>query len=315
MNDSGIREISVSAKLDESGFSASAKSRTTTLIDELIGGTLDLVYQPLRRAVQRQQHKTELQKIELQDDLEHRMVVRLNRDERRKQQNREAVAQLTCEELLSLPAPAGQELDDTGEIDPDWLSMFGRFAENASSDKLRLLWGRIAAGEVRQVGSFSAYTLRIVSELDTETARKFEAVAKYQMDDKFIAMPIAVMQSQKLELSDLVEAGFLQQASPSFQAINHRSGNWSCILNGDLCLRVHLRQHISVPLVPLTRAGREIGRLLQKQPDDFVLRFIAANHITDDCLIELCRVKNSQGLEIECEPIEVLRRPKSESLF
>ena len=70
--------------------------------------------------------------------------------------NKRHVAMLAVEHLASpsLDTEAGPE-SDAEEVDLDWLNYFGGYAEKASSKKVRDLWARVLAGEIRHPGSFS----------------------------------------------------------------------------------------------------------------------------------------------------------------
>lgn len=64
--------------------------------------------------------------------------------------------------------------ESTHTVKDDWLDYFEREAEMASSDDLRLAFGKILAGECRRPGSFSKSTLRVLSQLSQETANSFQ---------------------------------------------------------------------------------------------------------------------------------------------
>jgi hypothetical protein len=92
----------------------------------------------------------------------------------RKQINREAIAEITVEELKALPAPDSDARRSGAPISQDWLNRFGPFAENASSDELRALFGRILAGEIRRPGSFSIRALEILASISQGDAATFQ---------------------------------------------------------------------------------------------------------------------------------------------
>jgi hypothetical protein len=108
----------------------------------------------------------------------------------RKQINAAAVAVETIDALKALPAPTPEEMAAAPEeesekrIDDDWMNQFSRFAEDASSDDLRQIWGRVLAGEIRKAGSFSRHTLRFIAELDTTDSRKLR-VCRTKVDRRF----------------------------------------------------------------------------------------------------------------------------------
>lgn len=77
------------------------------------------------------------------------------------------------------------KVDDTPlpEVNDDWLNSFMRYAEDASSEQMQKIWGRILAGEVQKPGQFSKATLRTIAELDAETALAFEQLKDHIVGD------------------------------------------------------------------------------------------------------------------------------------
>jgi Protein of unknown function (DUF2806) len=140
----------------------------------------------------------------------------LVRGQYRKQHNREAVATAMIE---SLGAEAKQESVDganfsTAEIDDDWLNVFERYAEDASSERFQNLWGRVLSGEIRRPGRFSTRTLRFLSEFSQADALTFEKFARCSFGDvapKSLACP-----PEKVDMRDwiyLESSGLIQGAT------------------------------------------------------------------------------------------------------
>jgi hypothetical protein len=99
----------------------------------------------------------------------HRAMDALVAREYRKQESRESVAKEFVAEMQhdnSEPAP-------DAEIDDDWLNVFERYAEDASTERMQQLWGKVLAGEVRKPGRFSMRTLRFLSEFSQNDALLF----------------------------------------------------------------------------------------------------------------------------------------------
>lgn len=90
----------------------------------------------------------------------------------RKARNRVQIAQRAAEHAGASGANGAQ-----GKApDEDWMNAFMRFAEDASSEQLQDLFGRILAGQVVRPGSFALATLRAVAELDQAIAQDFSLV-------------------------------------------------------------------------------------------------------------------------------------------
>lgn len=95
-----------------------------------------------------------------------------NAEERRKLENRAAIAQIAVEDISTNPGKS----DAPSEVETDWLNTFSRLSEDKSSDDLRLLFGKILAGEIRSPGSFSLRTLQFVASISKPEA---ELISKF----------------------------------------------------------------------------------------------------------------------------------------
>lgn len=60
------------------------------------------------------------------------------------------------------------------EISDDWLAEFENIAKIKSSEEMALVFGKILSGEIVKPGTFSIKTLKIVSELDSNSAKTFQ---------------------------------------------------------------------------------------------------------------------------------------------
>ena len=59
------------------------------------------------------------------------------------------------------------------EPDPDFVATFFNYIQNVSSEQFQTLWAKVLAGEVKSPGHTSLRTLRILRDLDQDTARLF----------------------------------------------------------------------------------------------------------------------------------------------
>lgn len=103
----------------------------------------------------------------------------------RGQINKEAIARKAIE--YSAGAPNNDDhLKSASAPDDDWMNVFEKHAENASSERLQDLWGRVLAGEVRKRGAFSLKTLGFIAELDQPVAELFERYKLNLLMGKFL---------------------------------------------------------------------------------------------------------------------------------
>src|SRR5271165_851142 len=99
--------------------------------------------------------------------------------EYRRQKNKEDIAIKTIDILVETsqqPKPSETRLPPQ-DVDEDWLNVFEKYAEDASSERMQMLWARVLAGEIRTPKRFSLKTLRFLAELDSYTAQLFEKYA------------------------------------------------------------------------------------------------------------------------------------------
>jgi Protein of unknown function (DUF2806) len=130
----------------------------------------------------------------------------------KQQHNREEVVFKTIENLqISPPDAAPQETPSE-----DWLNLFGRYAENASSEKMREHWAHILEGEIRKPGSFSFITLHLASVLDERLARIIESFRPWIFDRESIPFVEPITGGARYnDLVTLAAIGFVSIANHS----------------------------------------------------------------------------------------------------
>jgi hypothetical protein len=197
-----------------------------------------------------------------------RAVSALVRKAYTQQKNREAVAAAMLDELTegqptnSESAPETEALD----IDEDWLNVFERHAENASTARMQKLWGRVIAGEVRHPGSYSMRTLRFLSEFSQSDALKFEEFCQNAFGD---IAPSSIVKPDDIDLSKLLSleaAGLIQGASGLGLSKTFTFNNNGVVFlrEKDLCIgfRGEPGSSFNVKVIALSPLGEELIGLL-----------------------------------------------------
>lgn len=67
-----------------------------------------------------------------------------------------------------------QNQENQEEISDDWLNEFENYAKLKSSDDMRIIFGKILSGEIKNPGTFSIRTIRLISQLDNQAAKLFQ---------------------------------------------------------------------------------------------------------------------------------------------
>lgn len=218
MGDHLDREISVSAGLTEAGVEARAQSRFVAAVDRLGGNVMELMNAPMERRIARQRiiaaSEAELiaavtrfgiEKLQSDPAFAERVAERHFTRVFEKQQNKDGVLREALEDLRHDYSETNG--NGSASLDGQFLERLEHYAEGASSEELRQKWGRVLSAEIKEPGTFSAKAMRIVDELDSETARLFEAFCTHAFNG---VVPKCL--SGNLEFSDLkqlVSAGLV----------------------------------------------------------------------------------------------------------
>lgn len=191
-------------------------------------------------------------------------------DSVRKVRNRLCVAHSAAQHIAD-QAAAGASTEGSAIPDEDWMNSFMRNAEDASSERLQDLFGRILAGEVLRPGAFSLTTLRAVRELDQQAANDFIYAWSKSVGDAIDYSTEWQRGDGFLRWKRLAEAGLMATSStaqflPPFVAINGDLATWTPFFAGPYWLTVWYRQGYAAQWdhIDFTRVGREVGKLLDE---------------------------------------------------
>ena len=187
----------------------------------------------------------------------------------RKARNRLNVAQSAAERLAETVQTGGGG-EGAAPPDEDWMNSFARFAEDASSERLQGLFGRILAGQIVRPGAFGLATLRVVSELDQALASDFSlawAKSVGQDVDYSSEWRRGEYFSRWKRLSDagLMAPTDIGQFPPSSDQMGGNHLPWIPMAAGSVMMMAHFQQGATSPWmhIEFTRIGRELGSLLE----------------------------------------------------
>lgn len=278
MNDGGASNLPAQLADAASSMAKAMVPGMVKALDRLVGAAIDVPVAKLEQKKAKIDAQTESYKLveaaiaqavvaQAGGDPEtsQRAMSVLVRKEYRKQINREAVAAAMVEDMrehASNLASVNAELP-TAELDEDWLNVFERYAEDASSERLQGLWGRVLAGEIRQPGRFSSRTLRFLSEFSQADALTFEAFAKSAFGDAAPKSLVAPPDRDDFtELIYLEANGLIQGVSGiGFQrTLTLDANGYGLMAEGDLriVLKGEPNSQIVREIVVLTPLGQEL---------------------------------------------------------
>jgi hypothetical protein len=318
-NDDATDQVSFEFQVNEAGLKGSLRSRLITAFDRLVGHRLDLwgVGMERRLRLERERIKVEEELIRAEGEaakakllaaheVGDQVLDRFLANESRKQANKCAVLREAIIDLKALPPPE-EAPDNTTPMSDDWLNFFGSYAEKASSEHMRKLWGQILAGEIRRVGSFSINTLRVAAEIDLEIAQEFQSVVRTRTTYGYIPEPPNVQGHLLDRLTLLEEVGLLQEVNGHIGIdLRTNDDNIGFCVHKTQCIRFKLNKASvgrmkyfktycpRLPIIKITRAGREICSIVPEEADDVFLR-AAAEAIADHCETVELPLRNPQA--------------------
>lgn len=291
------REVAIAAKLEANGITLRAKSRAVAALDRLVGSLFDMPAAFLEGVSRKKRLQDEIgerlknaqariaeQQIEGMPELGAVLIHDVLEDRARKQVNAAGVAIEAIDVIKALPPPepspaSGTEEAPQDNIDEDWMNQFVRFAEDASSERLQQVWGRVLAGEIVKPGSFSRHTLRFVAELDKETAENCELVGRDVVGTWLLKRDnwneghdyLVSVDLQRLGIIDGVGIGGPQQ---NFTV--DANGNTAIVCKTwGIFIRGTPGTKLSFPVFVLTRMGQEVMSLLNVVDEVQNLREVA----------------------------------------
>ncbi|MGE0241048.1 MAG: DUF2806 domain-containing protein [Parvibaculaceae bacterium] len=273
-------DISVADELARRGITGSRNTRAVAAIGRLLGDAVDVLRAPFAgHEAGKGDEAAAMAAAALQSMApgERKRLAPIlaahYREMLTKHENKRAVVAHAVEELKRIAPEADGARGADGPMSDDWLNFFAAYAEKAASEKLRQTFGHVLSGEIRRPGAFSVFTLRIVSELDAESAGLFQRIAARAFSmDATSAVPSTVLKPEGLrgpflhQMLKLEALGLIQEVGGDFSISTSTAEPGAQIWArfGPLLLRGELKTkvHFTLPLLKLTDAGAELCAII-----------------------------------------------------
>jgi hypothetical protein len=170
------------------------------------------------------------------------------------QENRESVAKIAIENLSEEPPENTEE----GPSD-DWMNRFERYAEDASSDETRMMFGTILAGEIRKPGNVSFSTLHFVTMLDQATAKLVRRVLPHTTDDGTTFIGCIQPPLSFSEIVSLEQSGFWRTKTESVFSVGDDGVSHSRVREGlGLHFKTSPNKSITLDSSIVSKSGRDL---------------------------------------------------------
>ena len=325
MSDSGqdhlSNEIRLEASLSERGISGRVRSRAVAALDRLLGSLFDIPTATWEAASRRIRARSDQEakliasetvpiKNVLENDKELGRIIAEHQlsSQIKYIANKHNVGNLAIEYLSKEDSNEEQDSEDIS-LEEDWLNYFEQYAEKASSDRMRDLWARILAGEIRKPQSFSLITLRFLAELDQEIASLFQNVTEHRLQNGLILSPGSKQLRGELLLNliFLEEVGLLQNVSPALNQNMTPDNGVVFWREGDYLLRAGAKKNIKLNSIRITRVGREITSILPPTDKLSVLEHIANKIENQVEWLEIHEIIKEDGNILSSRPIKIIK--------
>jgi hypothetical protein len=204
-------------------------------------------------------------------------------DEARRQQNLESIISQTPTYLAALPAPDASipSANSENELSEDWRAKFTSYAQDVSDAEMQQVWARVLAGEIASPGSFSYRTLRTVSELEPDIAEAFQSLQSRVFAGDSVYAPLGEFSKGdnfKI-MSLLLESGLTRdRVNQSQKTLKPDEAGRYFLWGAKKAVFVRAPsgpREIVVPIIQLSRVGRELWKLMEQPDEAEVLRSIA----------------------------------------
>lgn len=223
-----------------------------------------------------------------------RINERLVAKEIKRQNNIDDVVEIALNNLSQT-----ESVTDT-PIEHDWSTRFFDIVQDISDKDMKLLWGKILAGEVKKPQSYSMRTLELLRNLSKEEADIFVKVSQYVLHQKdyFIFNDSQKMSHFGISYTDiarLTEIGLIQTGTfvyKEYKASQDRDAKIA-ILYKEFVLIITIRsgaKNISLPIDCLTTAGKELYQLIDVSPDIEYIKTIGEYIKKDNVLTEYSKI-------------------------
>jgi len=184
----------------------------------------------------------------------------------------EAIAQQ--ENLERIAASAAQAMADSVSEEPvsaDWRTLFFSHARDVSDHMMRGVWGQVLAGEVAKPGSYSMRTLELLRLMSRAEAEAFARFCNLVFEPDYVVRMDGGLDEFGVSFADILAlqgAGMLFETfsiSKSFPKKGAQVPAKCLLVTHDVGLQLSLHRRFEASVYMLTRAGRELRRLVSSQ--------------------------------------------------
>lgn len=240
-------------------------------------------------------NEVKLNNLENYEALLKRAGSRLAYQEISKQENIETIVDKACDEIKD------QVVQTNEEVSPEWINRYINMAGEISTEQMQDLWAKVLAGEVIKPNSYSLKTLECLRNMSVADALLFERISGFIISDSYLFNDKGLNSKYGISYDDILnldDCGLIN--SSGLISLRKQSSNEKQILidffDYVLLFCSDKSQLISINNFPLTRAGKELLRVVKK------------NRINTDYMKDFIKIIQDRNKNVSFSLFEVAAR-------
>lgn len=212
---------------------------------------------------ERSRSNAEIERRERLSESDIRIQNRLMAQERMRQKNIDDVVDIAAYQLKD------EREVPKDKVSVDWATRFFNIVQDISEDELKLIWGKLLAGEVSFPGSYSLRAIELLKNLTSEEALLFTEASKLALKR---AHDIVIIQSDNInndygltfdKILTLTDAGLLKPIIDTAIDLEPLNGADGVVFTyGNYAIKANVKSEVEIASYIYTTAGSQIYKLI-----------------------------------------------------
>lgn len=212
---------------------------------------------------ERSKTNAEIERRERLSESDIRIQSRLMAQERIRQKNIDDVVDIAANQLK------GEKEVPKDKISVDWAIRFFNTIQDISDEEMKLIWGKLLAGEIKTPGSYSLRAIELLKNLSSEEAKLFTEASKLALKR---AHDIVIIQSDNInndygltfdKILTLTDAGLLKPIIDTAIDLEPLNGADGVVFTyGNYAIKANVKSEVEIASYIYTTAGSQIYKLI-----------------------------------------------------
>lgn len=246
-----------------------------TELVKVVSNGIGTLYEPRRirkkaqaeaKAIEIREHaktNAEIERRERLTESDIRIYNRLMAQERNRQKNIDDVVDIAVNQLK------GEKEVPQDKVKADWATRFFNTVQDISDEEMKLIWGKLLAGEIKAPGSYSLRAIELLKNLTSEEALLFTEASKLALKR---AREIVIIQSDSInndygltfdKILTLTDAGLLKPIIDTAIDLEPLNGADGVVFTyGNYAVKAIVKSEAEIVSYIYTTAGSQIYKLI-----------------------------------------------------